>query len=135
MRYVRFLRAFAALIASFSCLAAPLRAVGTWTADFHHGEVASTLRFVPADAGHDSCWTAEVEPHQRHDDRRFEPQLGLRHHLHAAVAWSGTVSLTAPGLAIQKELPRFDTADGESLALLARDRERSPRQSRAPPQI
>lgn len=142
MRELRPLRAFAALLAGLSCLAMPVLASGAWHADPHHGdgevhaathETDLQIQRAPAEAGHDTCWTAEVDEHPRHDDRRFETQRGLHHHLHCGVAWSAGSSIVPPGPADHAVLPRVEGAASCDECRSRRALDRSPRQSRAPP--
>lgn len=124
-----------ALLAGICCLALPVLSSGAWSGyrDAQRPTLAPTPILTQAEAGHDSCFTAEVDEHKRHDDRRFESQHGLRHHLHAAVAWSGAFSVGPPAPSFDATLPRLDSASIAADDVALRALERSPRQSRAPP--
>lgn len=125
-----------ASVALLACASVLLPAVPASRADEAHAGVPQATQhagLVPAEAGHDHCWTAEVDDHQRHDDRRFESQRGLHHHSHAGVAWSSAAPVQRPVQSADAVLPVQERAHSAEAPGSYGHTGHSPRQTRAPP--
>lgn len=105
----------------------------------HHGEAEVGDRHVSPrheagrGAGHDTCWVAEVAPHERHDDARFEDLLDVHHRRHVPLAEA--VASPLPELEpAEQAVPRpVEALAAEFDSRPATPPLRGPRQSRAPP--
>lgn len=133
-RILALLTVLATLVALAGGVLAPLGIHAGEHVEDHDDTAVGDRHVSPRDGGaHDACWVAEVAPHERHDDARFEDLLDVHHRRHVPVAEA--VASPLPELepaehavrrTVESPAAEIDTS-APSVPL------RGPRQSRAPP--